>query len=187
MLRSYRCVFLSHCILAQIVRAEGLAKYFPAAIKPVVQWCLDNDINMIQMPCPETHCSSGGLGRQPHGKKWYEEHGLRDTCKEFAKNQAAYAKQLIDAGANILAFIGMEFSPACATTYLNRGPVIYRAKGIFIEELQIALRNAGLDLPFIGVNQRAHKKLQRDLAQLLISQDTESDKPVRKNLRSKIA
>ena len=167
MLRSQRCVFLSHCLLAQIVRAEGLAKYFPAAVKPVVQWCLDNDINMIQMPCPETLCDAGGLGRSPHGKAWYEERGLRETSRKIAQRQADYAKRLADAGATILAFIGMEFSPACAVTYLNKGPVIYRSEGIFVEELKAALLAVELSIPFVGINQRAHKKMRRDLEQLL--------------------
>lgn len=170
MLRSKRCVFLSHCLLAQTVRANGLAKYFAAAVKPVVQWCLDNDINMIQMPCPESLCAAGGLGREPHGKKWYEQRGLRDTCKQIAQQQAAYAKRLHEYGCTILAMIGMEFSPACATTYLNRGRRLVKDEGIFIEELKSELSRIGLDVPFVGVNQRALKKLDRQLKALLVDQ-----------------
>lgn len=166
-IRSKRCVFVSHCIMAQCVRAEGLARYFPGAVKPVVQFMLDNDINIMQMPCPETLCNAGGLGRQPHGKKWYEDNGLRPTAARIADGQAAYMKALVDQGFEILAIVGMEFSPACAITFLNRGPVIYRDKGIYIEELERALTEAGLDIPQIGVNQRALRKLDRDLAGLL--------------------
>jgi predicted secreted protein len=168
MLRSNRCVFLSHCLLAQTVRANGLAKYFPAAVKPVVQFCLDNDINMIQMPCPEVLCASGGLGRDPHGKAWYEQNGLRQISAKIAHEQANYARQLIKSGCTILAIIGLEFSPACATTYLNRGPVIYKDKGIFAEELKKAFGEVGLEIPFVGVNQRWLKKLDRDLNELLV-------------------
>lgn len=167
MLRSTRFVFMSHCLLAQSVRAAGLAKYFPAAVKPVVQFCLDNDINMIQMPCPETLCEAGGFGRQPHGKAWYEKRGLRKKCTEIANDQAAYARKIVDAGNEILGIIGVEFSPACAVTYLNRGPVIYKDQGIYVEELRVALKERGLVLPLIGVNMRGMKKLARDLASLL--------------------
>src|SRR5580698_10072479 len=158
MLRSHQYVLLSHCLLAQGVRAAGLAKYFPAAVKPVVQFCLDHDINMIQMPCPETLCPAGGLVRGPHGKTWYERAGLRETSKAIAAAQVKYVRELLGAGNVILAVIGMEFSPACAINYMNRGARIHKDKGIFIEELQAALLDAKIELPFVGVNQRALKK-----------------------------
>lgn len=165
--RSRRCVFLSHCLLAQAVRAKGVAKYFRAAVKPVVQFCLDNDINMIQMPCPETLCPAGGLGREPHGKAWYEKRGLRTTSTAIAKEQAAYMKSLIENGMHVLAVIGMEFSPACAVTYLNRGTRIVKGRGIYIEELRDEMSNLSIEVPFIGVNQRWLKKLDKELNQLL--------------------
>ena len=77
--RSKDCVFVSHCMLAQGVMANGLVKHFPGPVRPVLQFCLDHDINIIQMPCPETLCASGGLGRDPRGKKWYEQNGMRET------------------------------------------------------------------------------------------------------------
>ena len=132
-----------------------------------MQWCLDNDINMIQMPCPELLCAAGGLGREPHGKVWYERNGLRETSRPIAIGRAAYAKQLLEAGCTVLAVIGMEFSPACAPTYLNKGRRLYKDKGIYIEELYEELRKVGLEMPFVGINQRALTKLKRDLDQLL--------------------
>lgn len=166
-IRSKKCVFVSHCMLAQCVRATGIVKHFPGPVRPVVQFCLDNDINIMQMPCPETLCSSGGLGRSPHGKKWYDENGLRETAKNIAFTQVEYMSNLIQSGYEILAIIGVEFSPACAPTYLNKGPVIYREKGIFIEELQKCLIKRGINVRLIGVNQRAHRKLDRELKELL--------------------
>lgn len=161
-------MFLAHCLLAQAVRANGLAKYFSASVTPVVQWCLDHDINIIQMPCPEFQCPAGGPGRDPHGKSWYERNGLRETCIPIARSQAAYARRLTDAGCRILAVLGMEFSPACAVTLLNKGRRIHRDEGIYTEELRRELQAVGLTTPFVGVNQRGLKKLQRDLDSLLI-------------------
>lgn len=166
-IRSKNCVFMSHCLLAQAVRANGVAKYFPGPVKPVIQFCLDNDINMMQMPCPETLCANGGLGRDPHGKKWYEQNGMRETAREIAASQVEYMKNLIDSGFTILAVIGMEFSPACAVTYLNRGQRIYRDQGIYVEELKSLMANENIEIPFIGVNQRALKKLDKQLKSLV--------------------
>ena len=165
--RSRRCVFVSHCMLAQCVMAEGVAKQFPAAIKPVVEFCLRHDINIMQMPCPETLCAAGGLGRSPHGKAWYEQRGLRETCSEIAKGQAAYIARLKQAGMNVLAIIGIDFSPACAVNYLNKGRSIIRGEGIYVEELRRELSQRGIELPFIGVSARWVKKMAKDLESLL--------------------
>ena len=165
--RSARFVFISHCLLAQGVRANGLAKYHSSVVKPVLQFLMDNDINIVQMPCPESRCAAGGIGRDPHGKAWYEKNGLRETSQPIARNQALYMKDLVDNGFEILAVIGMEFSPACAVTYLNRGPAIYKDKGIYIEELLREMSKLELNVPFIGINQRWHKKMERDLNELV--------------------
>ncbi len=167
--RSNKCVFLAHCLLAQCVRANGVAKYYAGAVTPVVEFCLKNDINMMQLPCPETlfTIGCGGLPREPHGKKYYEKRGFREHCATLARSQARYMAQVVEAGIQILAMLGMEFSPACAVNYLNRGPIIIKDKGIFVEELQRELSAFGLSIRFIGVNQRAHKKLAADLDSLL--------------------
>lgn len=165
--RSKKCVFVSHCLLARAVVAEGLAKHAAAAVKPVVQFCLDNDINIFQMPCPEVQCPAGGLGRPLHGKTWYERNGLRETSSQIAADQAAYMAELAAAGLNVLAVLGVEFSPACAVTYLNRGRAVMRAQGIYIEELCRELESRGMSVPFIGVNERWLNKLRKQLEEVL--------------------
>lgn len=166
-IRSKYCVFVSHCILAQGVMADGIVKRFPSAVKPVIQFCLDHDINIMQMPCPETLCAAGGLGRGPRGKSWYEQNGLRDTSSAIAAGQADYMDNLVENGMVILAIIGVEFSPACAVNYLNKGRSIHRDEGIYMEELNKALWDRQLDIPRIGISQRWHKKMERDLKDMM--------------------
>ena len=162
-MRSEKCVFLSHCLLAQTVRAEGVAKW-KAACKPVVQFCLDNDINMIQLPCPEVSCSAGGLGRPTHGKKFYEENGLREKSIELARGVVMDMNKLIEDGKEILAIITVHMSPACSP---NEGRSPYNPKGIFVEELQVHMKIGKIEIPFIGVCDRWMKKLDRDLNDLI--------------------
>lgn len=157
------CVVISHCILAQTVRAEGCATA-PASVRQVIEFCLDHEINMIQMPCPETLFPKGGLGRPGHGKKWYEAQGFREFCEPLAVSQAEYCKRLADAGKIILGLIGVEFSPACST--VDAG--VYRQTGIFINTLRTALTAVGLpQFPMISVNPKWRDKLARDLQSLL--------------------
>ena len=167
--RSRRCVFVSHCLLAQGIMAQGIVRNYPAVVRPVVQFCLDNDINILQMPCPERLCPAGGLIREPHGKQWYEANGLRTTARTIAEGQVSYMQTLEEQGFEILAVIGVDFSPACAVSYLNRGPVIYRDEGIYVEELRKCLKDRNMNLHFVGVNQRWRNKLQADLDNLVSS------------------
>lgn len=147
--------------------AEGIVRTFPGIVKPVVQFCLEHDINIIQMPCPETLTSSGGLGRKPHGKAWYESSGLRATAKDIAVGQANYMQSLAEAGNNIVAIVSVEFSPACAVTFLNKGRSIVRGTGIYVEELKKAMHDLNLQVPFVGISQRWGKKMIRDLEAVL--------------------
>ena len=70
-IRSYRCVFVSHCLLAQGIMADGIVRHFPGPVRPVLEFCLEHDLNIMQMPCPESRCSAGGLGRTRIGTSGY--------------------------------------------------------------------------------------------------------------------
>lgn len=124
------------------------------------------------MPCPEAQCTAGGIERQPHGKQWYEERGLRTTAREIAERQSEYMEALVKKGFEVVGVIGVDLSPACAVNYLNRGLSIYSDRGIYVEELQRCLEKRGLQVRFVGVNQRWEKKLQRDLQELIFGDET---------------
>ena len=151
--------------------AEGVVRHHPAVMRPVVEFCLANDINIIQMPCPETMCAAGGLGRPPNGKVWYERNGLRETAADIAATQLDYMVRLRGAGMDILAVIGVDFSPACAVSYLNKGRAVVRDAGIFVEELRKGMAQRGFELPFIGVSARWERRIERDLKALLEKRD----------------
>lgn len=154
-------------MLAQSVMADGLVKGPGASVRPVIEFCLKNDLNIFQMPCPETLCTAGGLGRPPRGKAWYEANGLRETARDIAHGQAEYMARLRDGGIEIIAVIGVDFSPACGVNYLNKGRSIVKDQGIYIEELKRALAERDLDPIFVGVNARWTKKLERDLQSII--------------------
>ena len=108
--RSKRCVFVSHCLLAQGVMAQGIVRKYASIVRPILEFCLEHDLNVLQMPCPEAQCAAGGIDRQPHGKQWYEERGLRTTAHEIAVGQSEYMETLIDNGFEIVGIIGVDLS-----------------------------------------------------------------------------
>ena len=80
-------------------------------------------------------------------------------------------------GFEVLGIVGVEFSPACAVNYLNRGNAMYRDQGIYVEELKKCLLERGLNIALVGVHQRWSKKLQRDLETLIDGSPRLPDSP----------
>lgn len=58
--RSKRVVFVAHCLLNQNAISDNTAVY-PAAFREVVDFFLEQDVGIVQMPCPELCCL--GLNR----------------------------------------------------------------------------------------------------------------------------
>ena len=53
--RSKKVVFIAHCLLNQNSISDGTAVY-PAAFKEVIDFFLNSDVGIVQMPCPEFCC-----------------------------------------------------------------------------------------------------------------------------------
>lgn len=53
--RSKKVVFIAHCLLNQNSISDGTAVY-PATFKEIIDYFINADIGVIQMPCPELSC-----------------------------------------------------------------------------------------------------------------------------------
>lgn len=60
--RSRRVIFLSHCILNENTRYLGGAGR-AGCVREIAQQCMDQDLGMVQMPCPEERVWGGVLKR----------------------------------------------------------------------------------------------------------------------------
>ena len=60
--RSKRVIFLSHCLLNENTRYLGGACR-AACVREVVEECMDRDLGIVQMPCPEQQAWGGVLKR----------------------------------------------------------------------------------------------------------------------------
>ncbi|MFN8512662.1 MAG: hypothetical protein U0232_03195 [Thermomicrobiales bacterium] len=60
--RSGRVVFLSHCLLNEHTRYPGGACH-ACCVREVVERCLDAELGMVQLPCPE-ELAWGGVGKR---------------------------------------------------------------------------------------------------------------------------
>jgi len=163
-IRSNRVVLISFCLLCQAYQAEGIVRDHPAAVKPVLDVLLDRDVNMVQLPCPETLFS--GLRRQPAGFGFYDTPEFRRHCSDLAEGILQTVRTMTDGGLQILAVIGVEFSPSCAVKYQYSGRLVKR-RGLFMEALDTCLTGAGYGIPLVGVTRHGTGPAVRELVRLL--------------------
>ena len=125
------------------------------------------------MPCPEVQLGGykAGLKRSPKGIDEYDTPEFREICEQCASETAELIKAITANKYEIVAIVGMEFSPSCATNlqYSNIGT--FHRPGLFIEALDRKLKQEKIDIPFIGINRRGIKKSQERIKQLFCKQE----------------
>jgi predicted secreted protein len=175
--RSYDVVFVPFCLLNRGVVAEGLAREYPAIVKPVIMELIDRDMNIVQMPCPELHFSSfeESLKRSPKLKKDYDTPEFRALCRRLGSQTADIVEGFVKADYRVKCILGIEYSPSCAVrlvfrsrtaTYSTEGYTVHES-GIFFEELKQILTSRGLDIPLVGIHLRGMEKSLGDLKNVL--------------------
>ena len=150
--RSRKVVFVAHCLLNQNAISDQTAVY-PAAFREVVDFFLERDVGIVQMPCPELCCL--GLDRgDPAG-------GTREVTVENTRIRAAMAEpvphemltRLADLvllqireyhkhGFQILGIVGANRSPNCGVDTTSADNQELPGRGLFMEELERRLTAA---------------------------------------------
>ena len=157
--RSNQAIAVSGCILHQSLMATG-CEAAPAAIAPVVHWALENEIGIVPWTCPETMFA--GLPRATRGIERYRSDGFADAVQPLAQDFASYLRRQAAGGVNILALVGVSFSPACSA---SRQAYHANERGLFIAALAEAL---GEDCPPVIDIDRAKSDTIRDRLNALI-------------------
>lgn len=168
--RSKRFIFVPFCLMCQAFQAQGIVRYgYRAVIKPIVEEILRHDLNIIQMPCPESQLGGyeKGLKRGPNGIEQYDTPEFREICRRLASETVKMIKGILANGYEIVAILGIEYSPSCATKlqYSSRGT--FHRPGLFIEVLQEQLAKERIEIPFLGINRRGIRKSLAELRQHL--------------------
>ena len=133
--RSKYFIFVPCCLLAQACQAEGLVKYeWRSSIKPFIQLLIDNDINIIQMPCTESSFNNN-LIRKPMGLSKYNTDEFNKHCEKVADYVSNQIKNIIDSNYEVIAILGIEQSPSCCVNYIYTNHGNEKRKGLYIEKL----------------------------------------------------
>lgn len=163
--RSKYFVFVPFCLIAQSYQAQGIVKYeWKSSIKPFVELLINEDINIIQMPCSEASFNSS-LVREPKGLKKYDTLSFNEHTLSLAKGVANNIKEIIEAGYEVIAILGIEQSPSCCVNYIYTNEGMKNTKGLFMDKLYNEIKD--YDIPFIGINRKYINKSLLELKKLI--------------------
>ena len=149
-------VFVPGCLLCPSLQAGNDEKNqtWPKAFQAVWE---KHFVELVQMPCPEATFPDGlaGLGRVPHGIRYYESlEGFHAHCIRLARRTANQLFSFQRIGCVVAAVVGIEHSPTCAVSYMyTRQGTVQRA-GLYMDALMDELSAVGADITYIGVNRR---------------------------------
>jgi len=159
--RSKKIILVAHCILNQNSISDGTADY-PGSIKEVVNFLLEFQIGILQMPCPELHCleldRENKLGaEQPvlvensRIRKELSKPAEKQKIKGLVDQLVFQIEEYLRYGFEIKGIVGINRSPSCGvnTTSINNQEV--DGKGIFIEALEKELLKKNLNIKMIGI------------------------------------
>lgn len=171
--RSKKVVFIAHCLLNQNSISDGTAVY-PAAFREVIDYFLNADIGIVQMPCPEFCCL--GLDRgNIHGidsPVVVENTRIRSAMKSGRPNEklermADYiVQQIIEYkkyGFEIAGMVGANRSPNCGVETTSDNNAEVNGMGLLIEKISHRLLQESIQIPMIGIKgtDNIQEKLQR--------------------------
>lgn len=159
--RSKKVVFIAHCFLNQNAISDGTAVY-PAAFKDIVEFFLNADVGIIQMPCPEFCCL--GLDRGnicgADSPVVVENTRIRTEMKRDYANAklnklADYVVQQIleydRFGFKIVGIIGANRSPNCGVDTTSDNDAEINGMGLFMEKISEQLSAENISIPMIGI------------------------------------
>ncbi|NEZ75342.1 DUF523 domain-containing protein [Clostridium botulinum] len=168
-----KIIFLSHCILNK----SSKVKYYEEEknrekdekIRKFLKLLMDNNISIIQLPCPELTCY--GIKRWGHVKDQFDTPHFRKHCRQLFSIYLEQIEEYINNGYEILGIVGIEGSPTCgvnktcvgkwggelsSNNYLQSiiGTIKkVNERGVFMEEIKKILEEKQLNINVIGLDE----------------------------------
>ena len=165
--RSKKFCFVPFCLMAQAFQAQGIVKYeWKSSIKPFMQILLENDINIIQMPCAEAEFKNN-LVREPKGISKYDTEEFNKHCEELADKVSNQIRNIISSNYEVIAILGIEQSPSCCVNYIYTNRGMEKRRGLFMQKLYENIKD--LNIPIIGINRKHINKSLNELNEIINS------------------
>lgn len=172
--RSKKIVFVAHCFLNQSSISDGTA-VCPAVLKDIVEFFVDSNVGIVQMPYLELCCL--GLDRgNIYGSDspvLVENTRIRTEMKKGNADEkltilADYVIQQIleyhRFGFEIVGIIGANRSPTCGVETTSDNNEEVSGMGLFIEKVSYQLSKKNIFIPMIGL--KGNDNIRAQLQQL---------------------
>ena len=174
--RSKKVVFISHCLLNQNSISDGTAVY-PAAFRELIDFFLNADVGIVQMPCPELYCLGLDRGNiygadnpvvientRIRAEMQKDVHNTQlDRLAECVVYQIL---EYIKFDFQVIGIIGVNRSPNCGVETTSDNNAETGGMGLFIEKISSRLLQKKLSIPMIGV--KGTDNIQDKLRKLML-------------------
>jgi predicted secreted protein len=164
--RGKRFVAVIECILNQNARDAGAAR-FPAMNFDLLRLCQEQDVGILQMPCPEIAVLGCKRARPPGQtiRAALDTASGRQRCALLANDVVDRIEAYLAQGYLLMAILGGNpRSPGCA---VHDGDTdLAMESGVFMKELRAELGRRNLQATIKGIRDHDPALLEQDLAWL---------------------
>lgn len=159
--RSKKVVFVAHCLLNQNSISDGTAVY-PAAFKDIINTFMDNDIGIVQLPCPELCCLGLDRGNiygadspvtveNTRIRREMEKDETQTKLKALVDYTMLQIDEYTKYGFEIKGIVGANRSPNCGVESTSDNDVEISGMGVFMEALYDEMSARGLSIRMTGI------------------------------------
>jgi len=144
-----RVVFVSHCLLNQMVRSAESGRY-PLVTKELFEVFIENEIGIVQLPCPLMEAN--GFAKNKTSKDSLDTKKYRSYCQRLSEDMLKQIEAYLKQNYSVIGVLGVEFSASCGVHQIENGRKNAPGKGILLEELEKQMQKKNFQVPIIGIN-----------------------------------
>lgn len=141
-----KLVFLSHCLLNQLVRAGN--SFTPSVTEKILKTLAEFPLYIFQLPCPE-YLFAGRRSKKTQDV-WEKMPGFRDFLSSLA-TRVERETWWIRKDKKIL-LVGIARSPCCSLSQVYRGEKLVEGKGLWIKELEKKFKFTIIEFDFKNID-----------------------------------
>lgn len=163
-----KILLVSHCIINGSSKVESFTKNTDReeARKKILRLIIDEDIDIIQLPCPEILIY--GVNRWGHVREQFDTPHFRSICRKELLVYIHQIQEYISKGYEIIGILGIDGSPSCGVDLtcsadwggeIGSNPKLndtinslryINDRGIFMEELENMLEKNNINIKMLG-------------------------------------
>lgn len=149
-----------NCVLNMNTRAPGISIH-QGAIKEIFYKLINSGHKVLQVPCPES--AFIGLKRWWFTKEMYDSIPYREHSRKISSLISSIIQRFYEKGDRII-IVGLSLSPSCGVFYTQSDPSwegrpfdvglkppVVKGKGVFIEELELALKEKNVNYKIVEI------------------------------------